>query len=330
MKAMKNGYAKVHAAPRTRPAQQPLVVKGFRFSPLIEHSNAQRIAVESLLDSMVCEEVITAFRNRSGADMLPLINVIVHLLCTHFANEQTAPSQRGSPSISAPHSAGNQKQEMDEDVKEEKEEKENCKEESHEMKLKKLVGFVASSVEYHIDVLNEGDPKGWNDKRASIEMFIVLLDALLVMISHQQFVQEKIASFKKSANTTSRPQPSCQNKANPVTSNSNTSTHPHSNTLNQLIRIAGDSSPGSALARDIAMRDYDGDEDAVAMDSIHAGFGGLMLTANRDGFGRNDVNEEEMHTIDMSTILDILPEDTREPLEAAMAAASNPSERLEV
>ena len=52
--------------------------------------------------------------------------------------------------------------------------------------------------EYHIAQLIQSE--NLNENLKSIEMFIVLLDALLVMISHQQYIQEKIVQFKKSLN----------------------------------------------------------------------------------------------------------------------------------
>merc|ERR1712113_1065580 len=98
MRVLKNGYSKdaghshsKHGSSGVRSVVSPEIPRGFQFSPLTEGSTAQRIAVETLLNSIACDGTMTAFRNRSGVEMLPLLNVIVHLLCTHFANQLINP-----------------------------------------------------------------------------------------------------------------------------------------------------------------------------------------------------------------------------------------------
>ena len=244
--------------------------KGFRFNPLTKGSKAENIALSTLLNCIVDQ---ISFKTRNGAEMLPLITVIVHLLCYQFANDLIL---------------------IDKD-----DQKKNDKEEMDSSQIKKLINMIVSCLEYHIGILNNCEML--ESKTKSIEMFIVLLDALLVMICHQQWIQEKIGAYKKSQNQPINIKKEVnipKEKRRP--SRVSWGFHPNPRMLSQLMSMA----------------------EASEVDQ----FGGYEEWQLME----NDNIESDIQTLDVSAILDILPNETREPLEAAMSAASNHAERLEI
>eukprot|EP01083_Nonionella_stella_P067159 177415_1 len=349
--------------------------KGFRFRPLVEGSKAEKIAIETLLNCIVNDDICNAFKSHGGADMLPLMTVIVHLLCNQFAHDQILPRLVEEPV--------NDKEEMDvdeyeeHDQKEEKDEKEEKEEKDEKMpdaedippkmhnllsttQITKLIQIIVSCLEYHMKILN--DAEDLTSQPKSIEMFMVLLDALLVMISHQQMIQEKIGAYKKSVNnTTSTTKPSLmpmQSKAaskDTDSSSNNNSNHnnghkrspshpnrvswsfgsmdynPNHRMLSQLMQIAENSEIDMNDRDSFLLRDYV-DEDDPALDNLpeYASHGLIAATIEADEEQLEEEMDSAMRAVDVSAILDILPNETREPLEAAMAAASNHAERLEI
>ena len=113
---------------------------GFRFAPLMKGSKAENIAIETLLHCIVNDNILNAFKTRGGAEMLPLITVIVHLLCNQFANDQILPAKDKDDMfdfgvLTKENKVNDEEMDIDDgDIKEQKEEKEE-KEEREEKNM---------------------------------------------------------------------------------------------------------------------------------------------------------------------------------------------------